>query len=187
MNKITIKKSEFKKLFDLAYAAWKPKLEEKLKEFFFDTNVSFTQEFFDQMKKACTAEQLVVFKKIFAKYLKKEVDIFKVTTYKEVCEKLGESEIHDYNFSLIDAKKICAAARIKQLERFFNGTWKANWEDSSQRKYYPYFQYSSGGGFRFFSSGSSSYYSGGQVGFYKDEESSNHVGKYFKEIYKNLN
>jgi len=69
MNKVTVKKSEFKPLYDAACADWKSRFDNVLKTFVFGDEIEFTSEFVNDMRLACTKEQLVIFKTIF-----KEVD-----------------------------------------------------------------------------------------------------------------
>ncbi len=172
--KIKIKKLEFKKLYDLACQDWKPKLDEKLKEFIFDENIEFEESFVKSMKQACTEDQLKVFKTIFKDYLKKEFDIFEYDTYSKVCKALKEKE------------QTIPYLRIKQIEKLFNRGWKPNWKDTNEYKYYPYFTVGSGGGLvcnfcycRF------NVYSG-EVAFYKDKETAIFVGKTFINEYKSF-
>lgn len=188
MKNITIKKSEFKKLYDIACEAWKPKLKEKLKDFIFDENITFTKEFFNSMQEACTKDQLIVFNEIFKEYIKDASEVFKVKTYSEVCKQLKETELKasDFDFlpTLDDSKKALSFAKIKQLERFFNQGWVPNWNDNSEYKYYLWYQYKSSG-WEFGSVGSC-YGSFGLPGFYKTGDIANHVQKYFNDIYLDI-
>jgi len=115
-----------------------------------------------------------------------EIDVFKVKTYSEVCKHLKEQELTSCDFSGEDGKKLLNFSKIKQLERFYNQGWKANWNNSNEYKYYPYFTKSSGGG----SIGSYCYCVGvsffGAVGFYKTSEIATFVGKTYKDIYTGL-
>ncbi len=170
--KITIKKSEFKKLYDIACTNWKPKLDEKLKEFIFNDNIEFEESFVKDMKNACTEDQLKIFKIIFKSYLKTEFDIFKYDTYSKVCKALNEKE------------QTIPYLRIKQIEKFFNQGWKPNWKNQSEYKYYPYFSIGSGGGLVYY--GCSFYCDGfyGEPAFYKDKEPAIFVGKTFIKEYQ---
>lgn len=104
-----------------------------------------------------------------------EDDLFNITTYEQVCRKLNEPY------------KISSYEKIKQIEKLFNGSWKKDWYDKNQKKYYPYFNFNaSHGSIGLVRSDYCCYYSfaGGTV--YKDEKTSNHVGKHFWEIYKDF-
>lgn len=100
-------------------------------------------------------------KGLLNKYFKIEnEELFSITTYKEVCKrlKIKELTIKDFVQFEEDALKMFCFHRIKNLERLFNGTWKANWKDKSQYKYYPYFEVNSSGGLGFYGSYYHSYY-----------------------------
>ena len=103
-------------------------------------------------------------------------NLFDITTYKQVCEELKEKE------------ETCPYEKIKQIEKLFNGAWKKNWLDKTQQKWYPYFEYETSGLVFVFSG----YFfcvclsALGQVGFYKDKQTSDHVGKHFIDIYKQI-
>ena len=69
MNKVTIKKSDFKKLHDLACSNWKTKLTNFIaRDFLYSDTIDFNSDFVSDMRKACTPEQLVVFKEIFGDF-----------------------------------------------------------------------------------------------------------------------
>jgi len=70
----------------------------------------------------------------------------------------------------------------------FNGNWVKNWDDFNQKKYYPYFNFNpaSFGSFGFFFSDYCYYCSCAVVAVYKDEKTSNYVGKTFYNIYKDF-
>jgi hypothetical protein len=66
MNIISVKKSDFKKLHDLACSNWKTKLNNFIaRDFLYSDTIDFKSEFVNEMRSACTPEQLVVFKEIF--------------------------------------------------------------------------------------------------------------------------
>lgn len=113
------------------------------------------------------AEEIVDNKKLLVK------DLFSITSYKEVCEILGEME------------ESCSYKKIKQIERLFNGGWKKDWSDSSQKKWYPYFNLEAGS-LVFGRSHCHSYCFDGQVAYFKDEKTSTFVGKTFIDIYEVL-
>jgi len=74
MDKITVKKSEFKKLHMLACTEWKEKLTKIIADgFLYSDTIDFTEDFVTEMRNACTKEQLIVFKEIF-----KDFDVLSV-------------------------------------------------------------------------------------------------------------
>jgi hypothetical protein len=193
-NKIIIKKEAFKELFDMACSTWKPRLEEALKPYIFLETVEFTKQFVEEIKKACTKEQLEVFNKIFKDY-PKDNNKFDVTTYKEVCKRINEPmiEVASHYGALDDTsvnqKKLVAWLKIQQLKKFFNGDWKENFNDINQQKWFPYFSKVDGDsrGFEGSACRNRSYPS--VAAYYKDEATSNHIGKTeeFADIYKDYN
>ena len=83
------------------------------------------------------------------------------------------------------SEKIKAFYKIKILEIVFNDGWIANWQDRNQQKWYPYY-IKEASSWVFLGS----YYCedsfSGQVGFYKDKQTADHVGRHFMDIYLSL-
>ena len=117
------------------------------------------------------------------------IDLFKITSYKEVCKALDEQEYTENNFeNTYDCEKLLAFAKLKQIERLYNGNWVKDWSNKNQYKYYPYFTLNSSGGLVF---SFSCHYCFiliccGQVGFFKDQKTSDYIGKTFISIYEKL-
>ncbi len=115
------------------------------------------------------------------------IDLFKITTYKEVCKALNEQEYTENDFeNSYDANKLLAFAQLKQIERLYNQEWTKNWADKLQYKWYPYFTLNNSGGLAFIGSDYFSSHCHGQVGFFKDRQTSDYIGKTFISIYKKL-
>lgn len=179
-----IKKQEFNKLYKIACKDWQKKFREKFEFEFFSDELEFEDSFLSEIEIACTQEQLVIFKEIFKSWSKKE-ELFTITAYKQVCKALKEDEITDSCFGKLphcDINKLVAFARLKQIERLYNGNWKANF-DGNQNNYYPYFIKSKNSwGFCdccFDSADSCSW-----AGLFKDSKTAEYIGKTFlKEIY----
>ena len=183
---ITIKKSEFKKLFVLACQSWKPKLEEKLKEFIFEENIKFQEEFAEEMKKACTKEQLVVFNKIFKDYLPKDISE-EVNNINSL-----ESRIKDFKtpYSLNTKDKLertlNAVYILTHVATIYNEGTILDWKNVNVYKYLPY---------KYFSGGSAdvdplSYWSNGlccSAGlYYKNSDLSEKSYNNFKQYWEDL-
>ena len=120
--------------------------------------------------------------------LQTEEDIFTANTYSKVCTRLKEKEytLRDFSsFTKSDQPKLLAFAKIKQLERYFNQNWTVNWKNTNQYKYRPYFE-SRGSGLVFDGSIDCLWNFNAAVGFFKDKETSDFVGKTFIDIYKDL-
>lgn len=115
-------------------------------------------------------------------------DIFTATTYSEVCRRLNvrELQLNDFGFtSNADTRKILSFARIKQLERYFNQSWTPNWGDSSEYKYYLWYEFKNSGWV--FSRVSCRLCSSHvAVGFYKTEKIAKHIQTYFNSEYLNV-
>lgn len=183
---ITIKKSTFKELYDLACEGWKKKFDEKFKSNVFSEDLSFEENFIIEMQNACNAEQLPVFLKIFKKFLPE--DLFsKIKSYTDVCKALGIKELTEKDFKSFgeDARKLLAFHKIKNIERALNGDWKADLKDPNQSKYCPYFRVDSGG-LVFYVSGHTDSYFYGSAGLYKDSKTAEFVGRTFASIYQDL-
>lgn len=100
-------------------------------------------------------------------------DLFSIKTYSEVCVELKEDE------------QICPYKKIKQIEKLFNGDWKKDWNNKNQYKYYPYYKIENNS-LVFLGSVYSYGCPVGQVGFYKDQKTSDYVSKTFISIYKEI-
>lgn len=83
-------------------------------------------------------------------------------------------------------KKMLAFHKIKNIEKLLNGNWKADFNDSSQRKWYPYFEKVSGEAWRLHCCDFRYFSSDGQVAFYETEEKARFVGTKFLDIYIDL-
>jgi len=180
-----IKKKEFKKLYDLACDSWKNKFDEKFKKQLSSDELDFEESFLSEMENACNEAQLKVFKSIFKEY--KKEDVFSVKTYSQVCKKLGIKEltIKDFREFGENSKKMFNFYKIKNVEKFFNGTWVADWNNTSQYKYYPYW-YKNSSGWSLHAADGGSYGYFGSVGYYKDNKTALHVGEHFKDVYFEL-
>lgn len=187
MINIIINKEDFKELYNAACDPWKSIFNEKFKRNVFSDTLESDEELLNKMNEACTAEQKPIFNEIFKEFL--STNLFNVTTYTEVCKQLKELEITEKNFNLskeINIKKLVAQARVQQLMRFFNGNWKADFNNRNQSRYYPYYKYN-GSGWVFGGSGCGGCGSGAWAGIYKNKETSDFVGKTFlKEIYLDI-
>ena len=181
---ITVKKKDFIKLFNIACDGWKIKFLNKFNnKLFIDETLDFDELFLEQMEIACNNnEQKELFYKIFKEY--KKNDLFSITNFTKVCKKLNIIELNKKDFSVFDklADKMLAYWQIKQLESLFNNTWIPDWNNLDQRKWYPYF-IKNAYGWVFNNSNNHNSYCYGGVGFYKDQKTSDHIGKNFKDIY----
>lgn len=120
-----------------------------------------------------------------------EIDVFKITTYKEVCKALGETEcvLDDFRFHNSSeklSKKLLAVAKIEQLERLYNKDWKKDYNNKSQYKYRPWFEFIDNK-WRFVYSVHLFWRDCSVVGVFKDRNASDYVGKTFlNEIFVDI-
>lgn len=109
--------------------------------------------------------------------------LFKVKDYSDFCKVVGIKELTEKDFANSrNPKKALAFEQIKTIEEFYNDGWKPDFADRNQQKHYPYF-INEKGSWRF--DGSGCCYGGwyGDVGLYKDQQTSDFVGKTFMKIY----
>lgn len=114
----------------------------------------------------------------------------KVKTIYSLYEELGRKRATESDFKFLPKEqraKQVAFSDVKALEEYFNEGWTKNWSNRNEYYYYPYFERSVDGCWAFY--GSYGYYCAdcnGPVGFYKSKEVSDHIGKYFKDVYVTL-
>lgn len=117
--------------------------------------------------------------------MQQHIQIEFLTDYSEICRRLGRKEIDEETLTTVPQhlrRQIACFAAIKNLEDYFNSDWILDWENREQRKWYPYFDRSSGG-WVFYGSFYRDVFSTGLVGFYKDKETSDHIGRHFMKFY----
>jgi len=116
-------------------------------------------------------------------------DLFKIgADYPSICRALKEYEVKSEHFSnLFTPEEIefhVAVAQLKQVQKFFNEDWILDWTDHDQQKWYPYHENDKKGGLVFYHSAYGSYFSDGQVAYFKDQKTSDFVGKNYAHLYK---
>lgn len=115
-------------------------------------------------------------------------ELLTIKNYSEVCQKLHirELTIEDFQVYRGHSKKFFAFFKLKVIEKLFNGDWSADWNNSNQIKYYPYFYKNSSGGWV---DGGGAHDGDGfrsSVAYFRSEEIAIYVGKTFKDIYLDL-
>ena len=103
------------------------------------------------------------------------IDLFSITTYSQVCKKLNIVEKTESDF---DNKKEFAFYQLQNISKLYNGSNEDNY-------YYPYFS-NNNNTLVFFGSFCDDGSYGGQIAYYKDNKTSDYIGKTFIEIYENL-
>ena len=110
-------------------------------------------------------------------------------TFDDICracdttEEFFNSKFNDFGLS----SDTIAYEKLKLINKAINGNWTADWNNSSQRKYYPYFNLSSGFGF----STTDYFYAGtyslvGSRLCYESTEKCEYAAKQFISIYKDF-
>lgn len=129
------------------------------------------------------------FKKVLEDSFGKEFFSQKITdrikTFEDACELLNiDSSIGKLDS---DSADIQAYKQLKIIVEALNEGWKPNWNDSNERKWYPYFDMRTSSGFGFSHSDFGRWTSSTTVGSrlcFKSEELAEYAGKQFTEIYK---
>jgi len=110
----------------------------------------------------------------------------RIKDYSDIIDelKIKELTINDFGFLPENQRiKLFALHKIQNIVDVINEGWVPNFNDSTERKYYPYF-IKKNGVWSFSSSDCrDGVYSHGQVGLYQTKEKSNFVGKKFLDIY----
>jgi hypothetical protein len=179
-----IRRADLQKLYTIACEGWQKKIAE-LALFNSGDEIKVENSLITEAYSVANKEQ----KKEIEKYFKiVSDDLFNIKTYSEVCNKLGIKELSISDFQIFgnDATRMFNLHKIKNLETLFNENWKPDWKNKSQYKYYPYFEINSSGGLVFVASYSDCSFFYGGVGYYKDSKTSDHIGRYFKDVYENL-
>jgi hypothetical protein len=111
----------------------------------------------------------------------------KIKTFQQACKKLGiKSALPDVSALPKDQQKaIIAHYKLVIIAKALNDGWKPNWKDSSQWKYYPWFDMQSGSGLSYYDDVYA--YSISPVGSrlaYKSSDLARYAGKQFIKLYK---
>jgi hypothetical protein len=121
----------------------------------------------------------------FGKKCFKKRDFNSIKTFEDACNEL------DINCNSViysnDSSDEIAYKKLKIIVKAINQGWVPNWDDSDQRKWFPYFNLSSGFGFSV-----SGYYFGRTVTTvgsrlcFESEGKATYAGKQFQDIYEEL-
>ena len=179
MSTQNIKKEELQYFYGNVCNDWKLKISELV---LFQTGAEITvpNSLINEAYEAASEDLRKRLRKVFK--IESEDDLFDITSYEELCKLKGIKVLTEEDFkNSRDPKKALAFEKIKIIEEIYNKDWKPNFKDGNQRKWYPYFV-NNNGSWRFNGSG---YFSGfyGDVGLYKDEKTSNFVGRTFMDLY----
>src|SRR5437868_9418950 len=121
-------------------------------------------------------------KKTTRKLLKKMPLTDRIRFYSDVCEELEEEQLTLDDFKSLPRylrKKHLAYGKLLQVAKLLNGNWKPDYSDTSQEKWYPYFDYKQGRGLVFSDSYGHPGLFYGVAALYKSREMSDFAGKTF--------
>jgi hypothetical protein len=167
-----ITKKNLKKIYDVACATWKAKLESYASRNPFEADVELTSDEVNEMFKASDDNQ----KNILDKFLIRDNGVMdKVTSYKTACKVLGIEPNHKTSYE-----------RLTTIIKALNNGWKPNFKDSNERKYYNYF-HNNQSGFSFYAV--YCYYTNMLVPsalYLKDEETALYANKIAFKEYEDL-
>ena len=108
-----------------------------------------------------------------------------IKTFEDACYELCVRESDVYNEK--DSDDEIAYKKLKVIVKAINQGWTPNWDNTGQRKWWPWFKLSSGFGF------SASYYDFGRTGTivgsrlcFESEEKSDYAANQFIDLYEKL-
>lgn len=120
------------------------------------------------------------------KKLLNKVSLFdRIKNYSDVCRELNVEELTVKHFDFLPKEqrlKALAYHQVQTIGKLFNGKWKVVW-NGKQRNYYPWFEISPSSLVVFLASSASASPSAGEVCCYKNQETSDFIGKTFVDIY----
>ncbi|RPJ66846.1 MAG: hypothetical protein EHM20_17495 [Alphaproteobacteria bacterium] len=115
----------------------------------------------------------------------KPLEYESIKTFEDACKKF---KVHpDYVFTDRDSTDEIAYKKLKVIIAAINNGWKPDWSNSNQKKWWPWFNLSSGFGFSF-----SAYYGGyssttvGSRLCFESQEKSDYCATQFIDLYKDL-
>jgi hypothetical protein len=130
-----------------------------------------------------SAEMKTKFEAAFGKDSFRTITYKDIKTFEDACEALDIDP--DAVCCDVDTLDEIAYKRLKIIVKAINQGWEPDWDNTNQRKWYPWFKLSSGFGF-----GDSDYdcdFSDARVGSrlcFESEEKSSYAGKQFLSLYE---
>lgn len=115
----------------------------------------------------------------------KKKDFRDIKTFEDACLELGINESEVYTDK--DSEDEIAYKKLKVIAKAINQGWVPDWDNTNQRKWWPWFKLSSGFGFSASAYGcdDTDAYVGSRLCF-ESEEKSDYAAKQFSEIYEQL-
>lgn len=138
--KTEIKKSELKRIYNIACNTWKPKIEKYAQRNPFEDTVEFTNKEIEEMVSASTNEQKPIVKEVFE--IKETFE--EIGSLSDAIQFLGENDIEVQNLRILQKavglrRGIVAEQELIVIIRALNGGEELNWNNHNQNKYYSWF------------------------------------------------
>lgn len=135
-----------------------------------------------------TTKQKALLSNLLGKQVFLKSAIERIKTYEDACEDLGIQSLSENDFLFLparDRKHAFASHKLTIIIQALNEGWEPNWSNSSEYKYYGWFEYTgSGSGFSY---GDFNYAVGrsavGSRLVFKSRELAEYAGKQFISIY----
>jgi hypothetical protein len=173
-----IKRKDLKQIYNIVCDSWKEKIKDAL---LWKDGDSIEVE--DNIIEKGYNEADTSQKKVISKYFK--IINNEITGFDDILRLSGTTltKFLKYkNPENPEQVKANAFDKIQLIKKVLNKGWEEDWENSSQYKYFPYFQLGSGG-WCFCLSRSRDSGSAAVVAFYKDQTTSDFAGKIFLKEY----
>jgi len=138
--KTEIKKSELKRIYDIACNTWKPKIEKYAQRKPFEDTVEFTTKEIEEMVNASTVEQKPIVKEVF----EIEETFEDIGSLEDAIKFLGENDIEVQNLRILQKavglrRGIVAEQELIVIIRALNGGEELDWNDKSHKKWSAWF------------------------------------------------
>lgn len=138
--KTQISRKDLRRIYEIACQEWKSKIKEYGSKDPFSDTIEFTEKQVQEMLKASTAEQLPTVKEIF-----NIIETYEsIKTLEDACKALGEKDSEVKTLRVLQAvvgldRKVVSGQELVVITRALNDKWVPDWEDSSEYKYYSWF------------------------------------------------
>ncbi len=138
--KTKITKSDLKKIYEIACKDWKSKIEKYTLRNPFGDEIEFTEKEIQEMVSVSTEEQLPTVKAVF-----EVIETFEqLKTVEDCINKLSEKDEEVIQLRKLESVKGLSEHILNNqiaivIVKALNDGWVANWDNSDEYKYYPWF------------------------------------------------
>jgi len=115
----------------------------------------------------------------------KKGDYTDIKSFNDACQAIGTNELEFNELFANLPEDTIAYEKLKIISKAINQGWTPDWDNNNQKKWYPYFNLSSGFGFSgtHYSYGNSDTYVGSRLCF-ESSEKAKYAGNEFVQIYE---